>query len=118
LPSLPSPWECWPFCRPHWCRCVSQLAKAIGWGRSGRSSRFPAGGVGAASSALNKGGGPRVPTRSEMKIYRMSVPINLCRVLCSGMLCRLPPLGASCLEIAGLDGIQLCAPMFLFDRLV
>jgi hypothetical protein len=38
----------------------------------------------------------------------MPVPMDLSRVSCSGRLRQQSPLGASCLEIAGLNGIQSC----------
>jgi hypothetical protein len=62
------------------------------------------GGVGATSSDLNKGGSPTVATRTKMEICQMSVPIDLGGVSCSRRLHRQPPLGASCLKVAGLDG--------------
>jgi hypothetical protein len=48
--------------------------------------RVLVGGVGAISLALNKGDNPRVPIRVEMKIYRMSVHIDLGGLSCSGIL--------------------------------
>jgi hypothetical protein len=48
----------------------------------------------------------------------MPVSMDLRGVPCSGSLHRWTPLGTSCLEIVGSDGIRLGAPMFLSDRLV
>jgi hypothetical protein len=67
---------------------------------------------------LNKGGDPMVPSHAKMKISRMPVRIDLAEVSCSGRLCRHDPLGASCLEIADLEGICSCTPMFFSHRLV
>jgi hypothetical protein len=71
----------------------------------------PIGGMGLLVCS-NNGGGPRVPFRAKVKICWMLVPINLAKVLCYKRLRRRTPLGASCLEIAGSDGIRSCAPMF------
>jgi hypothetical protein len=67
---------------------------------------------------LNKGGGPRVPFCTKMKISRMPVPIDQARVLCFRRLCRRDPLGASCLEITSSEKIWSCAPVFFSSRLV
>jgi hypothetical protein len=68
--------------------------------------------VGATSSALNKGGGPRVLVWAEMKTRQMFVPTDLGGISCFGRLRWRPPMGASCLEVAGSDRIQSCAPIF------
>jgi hypothetical protein len=76
-------------------------------------------GVGTCSSALkNKGGGPRVPTCAKTKICRLSAPIDLARVSCSGRLHRQTPLDDSCLDIARSGGIRSCVPVFFSNRLV
>jgi hypothetical protein len=67
---------------------------------------------------VNKGGDPRVSSRTKIRISRMSVSIYLAGVSCSGKLCRRTPLGVLCPDIAGSDGIQLNAPVFLSDHLV
>jgi hypothetical protein len=67
---------------------------------------------------VNKGGDPRVSSRAKIRISRMSISIYLAGVSCSGKLCRRTPLGTLCPEIAGSDGIQSGAPVFLSDRLV
>jgi hypothetical protein len=60
----------------------------------------------------NKGGCPRVPTRSKMKSLQMDVTIDLTEVFCFGMLRWRTPIDDSCLEMARLGGIQSCAPIF------
>jgi hypothetical protein len=62
------------------------------------------------------GGGHRVLSRSKIKICQISILIILkCRILeGSGMELH----WALRLEIAGSDGIQLSAPVFLLERLV
>jgi hypothetical protein len=40
-------------------------------------------------------------------------PMDLSGVSSFGRLCRRTPMGASCLEIAGSEGIRSCAPVFL-----
>jgi hypothetical protein len=67
---------------------------------------------------VNKEGGPMVPSRAKMRICRMSVSMDLARVLCSGRLRRRTPLGASCLEIAGSYEIRSGALIFLSNRFV
>jgi hypothetical protein len=54
---------------------------------------MPAGGMGDYQLSLNKGGGPRIPTRDEGLICRMHVPIGLAAVLCSERLHRRTSLG-------------------------
>ena len=49
--------------------------------------------------------------RAKMKICWMRALVDLAGVVSSGMLRRLTPLGASCLEIA-VDGIRSGAHMF------
>jgi hypothetical protein len=68
--------------------------------------------------SVNKKDGPRVSSRVKMKISRMFVTMDLAGLSCSGRLHRRTLLGASCLEIAGSDGIWSGAPVFLSDRLV
>jgi hypothetical protein len=48
----------------------------------------------------------------------MPVPIDMMGVSCSKNLRWCTPLGASCLEIVGWDGIRLCAPMFFIWCLI
>jgi hypothetical protein len=67
---------------------------------------------------MNKGRGPRVPSRTKMGIYRMPASMDLAGVSCFGRLCLRTPLGVSCLEIAGSDRIWSEAPEFLSDHLV
>jgi hypothetical protein len=66
---------------------------------------------------LHNGGGPRVLSRSKTMFYLMLVLIHLAGVSSSGKLHRRTPLGALCMEIAGSDEIQSCAPIFS-DRLI
>jgi hypothetical protein len=61
---------------------------------------------------MNKGGGPRVPTRAKTIICRMPILNDLAGVLCYRRLRRRTPLGDLCLEIAGSCGIRFCAPVF------
>jgi hypothetical protein len=67
---------------------------------------------------MNNGGGPWVPPRAKMRICQNPVSMDLEGVSYSRRIRRQTPLGASCLEIAGLDGIRSGAPVFLYDRLV
>jgi hypothetical protein len=53
-----------------------------------------------------------------MKIYLLLALINLAGALNSERLRQQTPLGTSCLEIAGSDGIWSCIPMFFPNRLV
>jgi hypothetical protein len=55
---------------------------------------------------MNKGGGPRVTSRAKMRICRMPVSMDVAGVSFFGRLCWRTPLGASCPEIGGSDGIR------------
>jgi hypothetical protein len=67
---------------------------------------------------LNKGGGTRIPSPAEMKIYQMPVSTDMAEVSCSRMLWRRTILGVSRLEIAGSEEFSRMQPCFLSDHLV
>jgi hypothetical protein len=103
--------------RPCFCLLLPRC-----WPSASRVSRAdPTGADGSCEGyllSLNKAGGPRVPSCAKMRICRMPVSIDLAGVSCYKRLRRRTPLGASCLEFAGSDGIRSGAPMFLSNRFI
>jgi hypothetical protein len=88
------------------------------WGLERQSKKGVGGWRGGYQLDLNKGCGPRIPTRNEGLICQMHVPIDQAAVLCSERLHRRTPLDDSYLEIVGSGRFLSCTPIFLSNHLV